>query len=1181
MQSDVPSQYRDLLKQAIKEGSITVNNERPLKKRKKHKSASPDVVPTDTARNLPSRKEFTNNGGKIEVISLSSGEELSNQEGNTTEVDLKNREDKISSESNEIDNEDKKDDYTKNNGDDEKDVYEEEEDDDEEDEDYDSDEFEDVDLEHAPDLPESALPDYQSERKEINIPLKINKRKKKRQTIVSRQERQFRKQIHVLYLFTMVAHGVSRNSWCSDPKLLKDIKKGIQNNIRKQYLEYLTHRKLEKATVSSKTRRLLDILRQLMIYWYKSWTINEKAPTIYKRSWDELDAAVSRQRMSKRKFIKAVKRHTGSRDIAAQGFVSLLRSIGIQARLIFSLQPPDFTNLSQVTSIAKKHNRKIVKIEEKTQRKSENPKSKRAAAISQRDRLLNNLRVHRSAKTRYRSADDIEENEFEELFPVFWCEVWDKDAKRFITVDPIVKKTIEIVKTKSVLEPPTTSEHNNAYYVLGYDRLGGVRDITRRYTEHYNAKVRKKRITRDEDGNNWYNSLLRGACTIRRNKQNRIDKFEELEFEERSLREGMPNSIQDFKNHPIYVLESQLKANEVLRPRISCGSIRKKNKYNKTGELVPVYKRSNVQIVRSAKAWYMRGRVLKIGERPMKSRKKSKFGISKDPDNYNGSDAGEDEDDVVRLYAESQTKKFVPPAVVGGEIPRNAFGNIDVYRPWMIPEGCVHIPDDRAERAAKIMGISFVPAAVGFDFDGGTKGGGSRATVKIQGVVTFKEYEPAVKLICQGLQEYDEEKIRRRTQLIAFRAWKILFKKMDIINRLNIEHGKVSEQKDKNKQLTDNLDSSDENEQGDERNESDEGGFILGDAQNVDENMYFGDQNDEIGDVSDSEFENDEDEEAETDGESAEEMAEEPSNNASPEKTTDNDENIDSEKHVTGDMDQSSENSDDHVPDHVDQTQDDYEDFMNKIGLNSVSSGEYAEGGGGFVIDDTNKLNLPEENVKSDEIIEERDQEDQLPRSNDIENVDNGPETEGNENQEPDYNKNADGNDDYETFMHTIGLDKSSEKSEDNYDGEPISLPNSSLEQDDKKPMDEEDAFIQDLSKDLAGYTDNLSAYTNEKKHQKETTQDTEELKIEGSVDLKDSDQAVTDDDVIYMSERKDVSSSSTGSQNVTTTKPQSMNSNEKSPIEISSDSSAEIIDLDDGNSGEDDGYEFEYSDSM
>ncbi|KAF6014243.1 hypothetical protein HII13_000588 [Brettanomyces bruxellensis] len=729
MQSDVPSQYRDLLKQAIREGSVTINNERPLKKRKKHKSASPDIVPTNTASKLPSRKDFTNKGGKIEVISLSSGEELSNQEGNTTEVDSKNEKDKISSESNKIHSEDKNDDYTGNNGDDEKDVYDEEEDDDEEDEDYDSDEFEDVDLEHAPDLPESALPDYQSERKEINIPLKINKRKKKRQTIVSRQERQFRKQIHE-----------------------------IPNNIRKQYLEYLTHRKLEKATVSSKTRRLLDILRQLMIYWYKSWTINENAPTIYKRSWDELDAAVSRQRMSKRKFIKAVKRHTGSRDIAAQGFVSLLRSIGIQARLIFSLQPPDFTNLSQVTSIAKKHNRKIVKIEEKIQRKSENHKNKGVAAVSQRDRLLNNLRVHRSAKTRYRSADDIEENEFEELFPVFWCEVWDKDAKQFITVDPIVKKTIEIVKTKSVLEPPTTSEHNNAYYVLGYDRLGGVRDITRRYTEHYNAKVRKKRITRDEDGNDWYNSLLKGACTIRRNKQNRIDKFEELEFEERSLREGMPNSIQDFKNHPIYVLESQLKANEVLRPRISCGSIRKKNKYNKTGELVPVYKRSNVQIVRSAKAWYMRGRVLKIGERPMKSRKKSKFVISKDPDNYNGSDAGEDEDDVVRLYAESQTKKFVPPAIVGGEIPRNAFGNIDIYRPWMIPEGCVHISDDRAERAAKIMGITFVPAAVGFDFDGGSKGGGSRATVKIQGVVTFKEYEPAVKLICQGLQEYDEEK---------------------------------------------------------------------------------------------------------------------------------------------------------------------------------------------------------------------------------------------------------------------------------------------------------------------------------------------------------------------------------------------------------------------------------------
>lgn len=1168
MQSNVPSQYRDLLRQAIREGSVPTNNDRPLKKRKKHRSMSPDLACTDKTRELKTISNTKSERGKVEIISLSSGEELSNQEGNSTEEGRRNDKEQEIYELDDNGEDDRKIGKTGNYNSESNNEDGDNEDEDYDDDDFDSDEFEDVDLEHAPDQ----VPDYETERKEINIPIKIQKRKKKRKTVVSREERQFRKQIHMLCLFTMVAHGVSRNSWCSDPNLLNEIKKGIPNNITKKYLEYLKHRKLEKATVSSKTRQLLDILRQLMIFWYRSWTINESAPALYKRSWDELDSPVPRQRMSKRKFIKAVKRHTGSRDIAAQGFVSLLRSIGLQARLVFSLQPPDFTNLSQVTAIAKKHNREFTKKREKVQKKVEKH-MKRRAAISQRDRLLNNLRVHRNANTNYRPSDEDEESDIEEEYPVFWCEVWDKDAKRFITVDPIVKKTIEIVKTKSMLEPPTTSEHNNAYYVLGYDRLGGVCDITRRYAEHYNAKVRKKRITRDEEGEKWYNSLLAGACSVRRNKRNRIDKFEELEFEERSLREGMPNSLQDFKNHPIYVLENQLKANEVLCPRISCGSIRKKNKYNKTGELIPVYKRSNVQLVRSAKAWYMRGRVLKIGERPLKSRKKDKLAIPKDPDNYQISDTGGDEEDEVRLYAESQTEKFVPPDIAGDEIPHNVFGNMDVYRPWMVPQGCVHIPDDNAEKAAKLMGIEFVPAAVGFDFDGGSRGSGSRATVKIQGIVTFEEYEPAVKLISQGLREYEEEKAKKRRQLIAFRAWRILFKKMEIINRLNQEHGKVSDKRDKRK-MYNTLDSSDDDKNEAEHNTDDEGGFILGDAQNVDENMYFGDGNDDIGNVSESEFDNEQGDD--NDNEEYSKNLEHEDAEIEGEKT---DMGVDGKPEKSSSQNIEDGNADESAK----ENHSEYEDFMNDLGLNSTNTEEGLKEAGGFVRDDSSKSNSFETVASLDRNIEEdqrsqkeysKDDSKKHSHTGDVQKVEEKDYSSSDANQHV-HDKTTDNSDEYDNFMRTMGFDKPSEESAESSNTK-TSPSSASLNQNGGILEDEEDIFVQNLSKDLAGYADNLSTHTIEKKNQEDEVEDTIDFQ------MKSSASAGSNNDIIYMSEHKENSPIFAKDGTIADAKTQKTNSNKLSPIEISSDSeSAEIIDLDDESTGDEDGYEFEYSDSL
>ncbi|KAG7727222.1 hypothetical protein KL933_002931 [Ogataea haglerorum] len=625
--------------------------------------------------------------------------------------------------------------------------------------------FEDVDLSGtAPDLDRASLSE------EITVSISRPTKQTRKQNVVSADERLFRKTLHMLYLFAMVAHGVVRNAWCSSPEVLRVLRGQVPGKLLAEVDAYHEQQQRPDVTSAAKSRRLLDLLRHLMQYWYRSWTVETRHRGLYRKTWEEIaklweQPAVQGENVTKAQFVRRMQQRRGSRDLAAQGFVALLRALDINCRLVFSLQPPDFTNLAVLApSTASGGSSKEA---------SPAPKSspRRRKAASQHERLLSALRVNRPVYTNFRpeAQDDVQ-------YPVFWCEVWDSASKRFTSVDPIVQRYIENVGTRSRFEWP-----NNTTYVLAYDRLGGVRDVTRRYSVHFNAKTRKKRITRDPRGQDWYDKLLRGANSWRRLASNKIDQYEQVEFEQRSLKEGMPNSIQDFANHPVYVLEEQLKANEVLKPKISCGTVRKKTKAGKAGELVPVYRRSNVVTVRSAKAWFLRGRVLKIGEQPLKVREQRK----QRPD--------DDDDDDVRLYGEHQTEKYVPPPVVGGKIPRNSYGNIDLYQPWMLPEGTAHVPEKQAEKAAKLLEIDYVPAAVGFEFGSGSRGRGASVSVRIAGVVVLAEHKEAVEAVCEYLREEEEEAARRRREAAALRVWAMVLAKLRISKRLDREHGLVED----------------------------------------------------------------------------------------------------------------------------------------------------------------------------------------------------------------------------------------------------------------------------------------------------------------------------------------------------------------------------------------------------
>ena len=43
------------------------------------------------------------------------------------------------------------------------------------------------------------------------------------------------------------------------------------------------------------------------------------------------------------------------------------------------------------------------------------------------------------------------------------------------------------------------------------------------------------------------------------------------------------------------------------------------------------------------------------------------------------------------LYGEWQTDPFSPPPAVDGKVPRNEYGNVELFQPSMLPSGTVYL----------------------------------------------------------------------------------------------------------------------------------------------------------------------------------------------------------------------------------------------------------------------------------------------------------------------------------------------------------------------------------------------------------------------------------------------------------------------------------------------------------
>ncbi|PHH66543.1 hypothetical protein CDD81_7018 [Ophiocordyceps australis] len=603
------------------------------------------------------------------------------------------------------------------------------------------------------------------------------KRGGQRRKPLTKEERMQRVDLHKAHLVCLLAHVARRNYWCNDVEAQEDLVHLVDE---KTASSLTPPRHLSQFT---QTEKLKHGLRQTLNLWKSRYAMTEKGLGHVHLLKDYEPPSAMDSCFDRASFREAAKKLQGSRDLGAQLYCALLRAVGVRARLVCSLQPLALISGAQGqderqdeapasgSSRAAKAQEAVSRYQglaEKVKSDSSSPTSgARAASRSAALSRLGNARApatkpsaHTSSPTLRRQLDRPVKLH-ESAFPVYWVEVLDIGHQKWQPVDAVVLGSMWNTK---VFEPPITDKANCLSYVVAFEADGRAKDVTRRYAKAYAAKTRKLRVeSATDDGQTWWEGVMK---LFKAKRPSDLDQIEDGELANAEAREPMPRNLQDFKKHPVYALERHLRRNEVLVEGAAvCGTV---GASGSRGVLDKIYRRKDVRIARSADKWYRLGREVKANEIAAKwlPTKPRDGGVE-------GGGGG-----ARPIYTIDQTDMFQAPPVLNGQVPKNKFGNIDLYVASMLPRGGAYIGGQDGSRAALLLGIDYAPALTGFQFQG------RHGTAVLDGVVVAAEYKEAVEAVMAGLAQLREEASRESRMAQVLAKWRRLMVGLRIRERI-------------------------------------------------------------------------------------------------------------------------------------------------------------------------------------------------------------------------------------------------------------------------------------------------------------------------------------------------------------------------------------------------------------
>uniref|UniRef100_A0A2H1VYG6 SFRICE_014256 n=1 Tax=Spodoptera frugiperda TaxID=7108 RepID=A0A2H1VYG6_SPOFR len=332
-----------------------------------------------------------------------------------------------------------------------------------------------------------------------------------------------------------------------------------------------------------------------------------------------------------------------------------------------------------------------------------------------------------------------------------WCEIFVEELEQWICVDVIKGKVHS-----------AGDIYNNAThpicYIVGWDNNNYVKDLTRKYVPHWNTITRKLRAEPS-----WWETALkpwRGPRTAR-------DREEDEYLDKMQLEAPLPKSISEYKNHPLYALKRHLLKFEAIYPPDAAvlGYVR--------GEAV--YARECVYVCRSRDIWLKEAKVVKLGEKPykiVKARPKWDRLSNKMVDGR-----------LLEIFGPWQVQDYEPPTAENGIVPRNAYGNVELFKDCMLPKGTALIKLPNLMRVAKKLNIDCAPAMTGFEYNGGY------SHPVYDGFVVCKEFEEIITEAWLKDQEEQELKEIQKIEARVYGNWKRLIRGLMIRERLKMKYG--------------------------------------------------------------------------------------------------------------------------------------------------------------------------------------------------------------------------------------------------------------------------------------------------------------------------------------------------------------------------------------------------------
>lgn len=756
----------------------------------------------------------------------------------------------------------------------------------------DSDEDDDVEWEDAP--AHEAAPDFSNrEFKDLKIAVRdeveqdfgLTARSNGAKKGPSKREKAVRLNTHKMHVQLLMWHNAKRNNWINDKKvqetLLKQLPSQITREIEKWKRASGLMIPLESPKPDPKDKRarykakkeaernqrdwgrpsqrleegkpdmssgdpIISLLKVLAAYWKKRFAVT--APGLRKRGYGSklgLRQEIESYRNEKHHpakhgekieglnaFRKVAESCEGSRDVGAQLFVALLRAVGIESRLVASLQPAGY-GFTQAEEIVP---RKVVVPQSSSSDGSDSdvepeeaPKSagkpKKAASVkketeSRSRRSTGGKAAPIELDTEVEDDDDSDDDSVVDvtpsmpkarpakydrdlLFPIYWAEAISPITSKVYPVSPLVLENAvatspEILSTFEPKGAKAAKARQVMAYVIAFSSDSSAKDVTVRYLRKrlWPGKTKGVRLPPekvpiyDTSGQikrfeefDWFKHCM---SFYRRSddKRTAVDDVEDgsdLVIAEPEKKEFEGDTLQSLKASTEFALERHLRREEALRPGAEPVRYFTVGKGDKQQE-EPVYKRSDVFSCLTAESWHKDGRAPKEGEIPMKLVPVRAVTLARKREaELHLIRTGEKQ--MQGLYSREQTDWIIPPPIEDGKIPKNAYGNIDCFVPSMVPKGAVHVPLKGTVRICKKLEIDFAEAVVGFEF------GNKMAVPVILGVVIAEENEDAVRDAWRAWSEEQKKKEEGKLEKLVLEMWRKFVLGLRIRDRVQEDYG--------------------------------------------------------------------------------------------------------------------------------------------------------------------------------------------------------------------------------------------------------------------------------------------------------------------------------------------------------------------------------------------------------